>query len=239
MADNIKTVLVELDSLLDTRLATIESIDPIVAKTLFNNPAYFTRQWDDWSTLTHGCIDEERFQKAYEQRDIDTLKRARPTRIVKLIKEITTHLDNQRHVLPDVSGVELIVNIYPYSLNHEAQEVLKTLVYSYCHFMTVVKTIRRPYEQLTPLAMKNHWDGVILYDFDQWFQHHGKSLNTVLIPRNQLVVPKRYLRSPAPLEKEYEAEVKEDYPFDILALACIERIELVMLDLKEFSIFAP
>lgn len=236
MPEQRKTLLVELDCLLDTRLATLHCIDPLLAKTVFDTPAYFTRDWDDWSTFTQGQVTASDFATAYAQRGIATLKAARPTGIVALLKKITHYLDLQRHAFPDVDSVEVVVNTHPYPLSQQACRTIETLVYRYCHFMTKVTTTQLPFSEITPLAIKTQWDAVILYDFDAWFHHHGKTLNTVLIPRNQLIVPRRYRMNPQALIEDFHDEVKAELPFDLLQMACVERVELVMLPLKDFSI---
>lgn len=231
-----KRLLVELDCLLDTRLGTIESLHPPAAAELYLGDTYYSREIDDWSSLTNGLISKEDFDKAYGNRGQEILALSRPTRMLGFLNRLTRDLDMAKITAPDVEKIEVVVNLYPYQLTNREKEVLETLVYSYCSLGTEVSTTELNYAQITPSLMRDNYDGVILYEFDRWFSLHAKELNSVLIPRNSLFAPALYIKPPEELFKEAPEEFEGVSPFAQLEMSTIERLGLELLRAKEFSI---
>lgn len=231
-----KTVLVELDCLLDTRLGTVERINPAAANRLYLGDAYYERDIDDWATLTEGVVDNATFQSHYAARDAHTLELSRPTRMLGFIKRLTQDLDASKVMSPEIESVHVVVNVHPYTLSERECEVLETLVYSYCAIGTKVTTTSLAYEAITPETMETHFDGVVLYEFDRWFTLHAEALNQKLIPRNSLFSPALYIKPPEALKKETPEEFHSVTPFAQLEMAMVERLGLELFRVKEFSV---
>jgi len=236
-ADNpIKRLYVELDCILDTRLATISKIDQSVAKDLFNG-SYKERNRDDFAFLTNGRVSNEEFIEAYKKRNVDTLQRARPTNILKLLFNIAKEIESQRIDMPDVERLIVEVNVFPYKLTDEEKDYLISTIMTFLTIGTEVKIIEYPMIRIDPLKIKDTWDAVIIYDFNGWFTLHGEKLSNVQLPRVLMFAPALYIKDP----KELEEDIKDNNgisPFTAMELGLVERISLELLKPKEFSIIS-
>lgn len=236
MAGEVKTLLVELDCLLDTRLATVSHLDQEAATALLTDPAYRERDRDDFGELTQGRITHDQFIEAYAARDKDVLKQARPTRIIKLVHEIALEIEQQRMTTPGIDSLVIDINVYPYELSDTEREYICSAIRYYVGMEPTIQTVSITPEDLTPTAIRDNWDGVILYDFDQWFTHHANALNTVLIPRHLMFVPALFIKRVENPEDLVVEGAENMTPFTMLEMSMVERLSLEMLRPKEFSI---
>lgn len=232
----VKTLLVELDCLLDTRLATVSRLNGAAAVKLLEGDAYWERDRDDFQLLTDGVITNAAFKDQYRRRDKDTLKRARPTGIVHLLRSICDEVEVQKLSHADIDSLKIDVNVYPYQLTEREQDVLCTAVMSYAGLETEIRVVNIAPVDLTPTRIRRDWDGVIIYDFDGWFTMHVEELNRVLIPRHLMFAPALYLKDPEGLEELPTRGEARMTPFTALEICMVERICLELLRAKEFSI---
>ncbi len=236
MADStIKTLMVELDCLLDTRIGTISLINPAAAVELVSKK-YWERTSDNFEELTNGLVTDEEFIDRYEDRDLETLLYSRPTNILKLLHEITNSVAHQRVSSPDTEHLIVEVNTYPYILDAEDTEMLINSVRCYTNPETEVVAKRYKHEQMTVANIDSFWDCVIIYDFDKWFTNHGEGLNTKPIPRNLMYASGLYIK---PIKDPNELKIEgagEMTPFSMMEMALIDRINLEFLKPSEFSL---
>lgn len=229
-----RSLLVELDCLLDTRIAAINQIDPAVAAQLLEGRDYHTRQRDNFEKMTQGAITDTQFREAYAARNKETLKCARPTNIVRLLYEITQELEAQLITEKDFEGFQIEINIYPYELTYGECEAIKSAVMHYTSFSTNFEVVSVPPKHIDPPTIKKRWDGLILYDFDTWFTHHVETLNKVLLPRHLMFVPALYIKEDDEEFQEIADEIHS--PFELLTYSMTERLKMNFLPPKEFSI---
>lgn len=234
--DETKHFLVELDSLLDTRLGTLEKFSPPTALRVYKNPDYYSRDWDNWEGLSGGGITNDQFQTLYAERNVEVLEKSRPTQLLGMLGKITKELDMSRITAPDVEEIKVSINTYPYTLTIDEKRMLETLVFHYCALGTDVDTVEFKPEDLSPSFIKDRYDGVIMYEFDKWFTHHVTELNSVLIPRNVVFAPALYIKNPDALVEETPEEFLNVSPFSQFEMALVERLGLELLNAKEFSV---
>lgn len=233
--DEDKTLLVELDCLLDTRIATVSSLNSRAAVDLLNK-RYSERVMDDFESLTGGGVTNEQFRKKYAERDTDILKDSRPTRIIYLLQKIVMDLLNQKHCGPEVTSVTVAINIFPYKMNMSEREALITSITTMLHLDADVVIVELSLDKLTPTLLKDNWDATIIYDFNMWFTLHADELDTVTLPRNLLFAP-ALLISEIKDPNDLKVEGLEDVgPFALLEMSMVDRITLELLAVKEFSI---
>ena len=111
------SILVSLDCLLDTRLATVSKINLDIANKLLDGDDYHTRDQDVFVG-----IDKEYFKEVYKNRDIETLKKSSLTNIVPLLRHLVSKLKEQSIVRPFHDGGNIVVNMYPYKLTIDEQD---------------------------------------------------------------------------------------------------------------------
>ena len=188
-------ILIDLDVLLDTRIATLVQLDPDEAMRLLES-GFTARVTDDLSGM-NSTISNEAYQEAYKNRDIETLKTSRMTNYIFelaiLIKQMTENLakDNTRVLDPCV-----VINYYPYKELDD--EVLKQIIYAVEQYITTAVTIKSVYlspEELDLKAMKSS-DILtyITYDFQVWFESAfsiKKGRNGIIsYPKLTIIAPK-------------------------------------------------
>lgn len=188
-------ILIDLDVLLDTRIATLVQLDPDEAMRLLES-GFTSRVTDDLSGM-NSTISNEAYQEAYKNRDIETLKTSRMTNYIFelaiLIKQMTENLakDNTRVLDPCV-----VINYYPYKELDD--EVLKQIIYAVEQYITTAVTIKSVYlspEELDLKAMKSS-DILtyITYDFQVWFESAfsiKKGRNGIIsYPKLTIIAPK-------------------------------------------------
>lgn len=231
-----QTILVDLDSLLDTRIATLSRINDKAAAALLRGD-YRTRTTDNFEELCDKAIDNEEYQALYQKRDKETLMLARPTEMTFILKDLVEKLETQKIDAPFAERIVVELNLYPYSeLTEEERHSMTLTVGAFTSPETVVKYCYLSPEELTPGVIKRNYDAVIHYGFNEWFKLHQEELKTVLTPSVVFFSPALYLDK-EPSEEEMQVEGLEGLtPFEILEMSMVERLKLELLEPKYFSI---
>lgn len=231
-------VLVSLDALLDTRLATVSRLDQQAACRLLQHPDYYTRQIDDFASLCG--IDRERFAAAYAQRDVETLKRSLITHIPFMLHELMRHLELSEDDTPFETALGLDVNVWPYELSEAESDALTLAVMVRAGHQTIPRVVRIAPEALTPARIKSEYSGMILYDLREWLQHHVEAFAAIPCPRVTVLVPALFHeRIPEPEEYLTEGIRRDVSPFELTRLGAIEMVGLDFIRPSLFSIYQP
>lgn len=229
-----QTLLVELDVLLDTRLATLARIDPALAARAAETQ-YLTRLSDDFDALFGEPVNE-RFKELYAKRDRETLMISRVTSAVFIINELLNGWELMSIHSPHVEEASVEINTYPYELSSEETDAIVTAVTAYAPPSTPVKVVRYSPEELTPGLIKNRWTVIMLYDFNGWLEIHQEAIKTTKIPQVLMVTPALF-HKPIPTEEELEREgLAGINPFAALEVVLAEHVGLKLIDVKYFSI---
>lgn len=232
-----QSVLIELDALLDTRLATISKIDQEAAVKLLKSEMYYTRVIDDFS-LQCG-IDKATFDEAYAKRDIDTLKRARPTNCTFCLKDIVKEMVQQTVDTPFFDEVEIVVNVWPYVLTPDEKSELCKIVLHYTYIHVTVVCIDVSPEALTPKFIKDNFVGIIMYRFAPWAELHGERLVDHPMPDITFLAPAMYKDRIPNLEEVQVQTLPGIDPFALAEFAIAQCIALNLIDVGYFSIAPP
>ena len=76
-----KRILIDIDTLLDTRLGLLHTLNPEAVKRVVVNDRYWLRDYDDWEVLTEGLVTKSQFDDAWKQRTTDILQHSMMTSI--------------------------------------------------------------------------------------------------------------------------------------------------------------
>jgi hypothetical protein len=227
-------ILISLDALLDTRLATLFRMNPKQAETILFN-GYRNRESDQWSAFSSE-IDQAAYQEAYKKRDIDTLKAARPTSIAPVINQITNTLGKAAIQAPMIERIKVDVNVYPYRMDDALKEMIAGAVNEWVSVDTIVSVVDMPPSDITPMYLDRHYAAMILYDFDEWLGLHHEQLMECPIPTVTVIAPALYLD-----KKPTEMDLRVDgtdmvSAFAALEMALLEYMSLTIMDAKYFSL---
>lgn len=161
-------ILIELDALLDTRIATVSRLNPEAALELLSSE-YRERPCDDLGRLTK-LITTEQYEEAYRKRDRETLIHARPTLMPFVLNEIVSRLEQDMFTTgARAESTEIEVNIYPYELNEQEREAIATAVMARAGLVTPVRTVSYPPFHLSPRTINtDEYSALIIYNLQEW-----------------------------------------------------------------------
>lgn len=229
-----QNILVSLDALLDTRLGTLFRLGQDRAESVLFN-GYRDRDSDRWGDLGTE-IDQQAYQQAYRQRDVETLKVSRPTAIAPVINQITNALGKAAIKAPIVERIRVDVNVYPYRMTDELKAMIAGAVNEWVSVDTLVDVVDIPPSEITPRYLDRHYAAVILYDFDEWLNHQHEALIECPIPTITIIAPALYANE-RPTEKDMRVEGTEiTSAFAALEMSLLEYMSLTIMDAKYFSL---
>lgn len=225
-------ILVELDCLLDTRLGTLALIDEnLLIKAL--GDGYVVREEENFPPLS-----KKLFIELYDSRDKEVLKISPLTSCPEFIKELSFNVLRQATESPVASGVEIIVNTYPYILtDSEAKDLLTSLAIFTNKFINL-KLIHASYEELTPAVCKASFDSMFLYQYDKWLDVHTVlgNFKNVNVSKLMLYGPKIFFNRKPTFEEKRKFEKEKISIFGSIEEIVSATIDLTLLDISIFSV---
>lgn len=220
-----------LDTLYDTRLATLEMIDPRLVKLALQGN-YMTRQEDSFP-----MVDKETFAKVYEVRDTEVLDLALPTDAFRIIYEflkqaVPMTVDNP---WGDEAGVYL--NVWPYKIDRVTAQNMLEPIMKMVENTAHVHILNMTNKELTPQFCGENFGVMAVYDYQEWLEEQSVVGNfpKVQIPNVTLVAPKLYGAS-IPTEDELR-EIKRKTGMDPFRTAEFEACGLIGLQYAEIQSF--
>lgn len=230
-----KGFYIDLDTLYDTRLATLELIDPEVAFYVLEN-GYHKRQDNDFP-----LVGKELFENLYATRDLEVLEKAMPTKALEIIQSFIRAAERDNMESPRVGPIEIYINVYPFKVSKTvAQEMTKTL------FETMARTadihlINMSPEKVTPAFFQKSISVALMYDYGPWLDVHSKNDNfrKNQIPDVSLFVPSLYF-----VGKPSEAELREfertgPNVFKLIEIGASQIVGLEFVDNEYFNAVVP
>lgn len=205
------SVIVGIDCLLDTRLGTILGMSKEAYDTLLDTN-YFNRNTDDFEQATGGLITNDDFTKAYASRDVETLQISQTTNMPLHLAEIACNIKTDPDIMEFNRETRLQVNVYPYEFTPEEQMVLLDILRNLLPNWDEITSVSIPLEQLTPDYLRDEWDYVYIYNFNEWLKLYGPILETKRIPLVTFVTP-RVLQNGFPKDEEDIKSLKAIDPF--------------------------
>lgn len=169
-------LLVQLDCILDTRLAVLGSYDPTIAERILadeeNFKKYRTRLIDDFSEYG---LSREEFKKLYKERNINHLRSSVITpfgfEMVDIVEQI---IDQSRAAPHTISDFDVIINYHPYvEMSQDEKDAIQGAILARFRHPVDIKFICEPIEALSPIYWEHQKIATsIMYDFDEWLVAH-------------------------------------------------------------------
>lgn len=174
-------VFVELDCLLDTRIALISGIWPEWAERLAMSPNYFRRTDDNF--LKHfPDFPQEDFQDTYRARTYAHVRgRATWTPLAKRIQTFSRIMKAKTVTLSNESPLTVTVNLYPYRVPKEDKDILEEVLLEMFAF-DQVRFVNMSLDMMTPVYIDGNFKEFVIYDFDTWICHHAEALGKHPLP---------------------------------------------------------
>lgn len=225
----------DMDSLYDTRLATLDLLDSSIAKMALKDD-YLNREEDVFP-----YVDKQIFKSLYETRDLEVLERAMPTKAIEIIREFIRIALKQNIDSPVVGAVEVYVNVYPYKVEKSvATEMCKALFHAFGSQVSIHMLNLSP-EKVTPGFFADNISVAMMYDYDEWLEVHAKNdnLRKRQIPNVTLHGPKIY-KSAKPSDNELKDFTRSGpEPFKTIEVGLSALVGMDFIEVEYFSAVLP
>lgn len=162
-------MLVEIDSILDTRLGVLMDIVPDQVPSILAD-SYHDRLWDVFPG-----VDLLTFQRRYNERDVSILKNSWSTPMADLMTDFVMKTLKQTLRTPFHKQPKIDINSYPYVLNDTDAEIIIAAVAAKTNQQCDVSMVSYSPSDLNPVFLKNHYEVVMMYDFQEWLEAHAVS----------------------------------------------------------------
>lgn len=209
-------IYTDLDTLMDTRLATLYRMDPSKVDEIL--PMYFSRVSDEFPGY-----DTEAFKQMYAARDETTLKHAMLTEATQILKFFAGKTLVARVGTPFRKQPKVTINMFPYMLTEGVQNVLITAVNYHCKGMLDIELVFKPPEEVTPSYIRNEFAMMAMYDYCPWLDLHAENGNfrRTRIPSVKLMVPNT-LKSLEAAQQFADVKIYEIIQHVFSGLICVE-----------------
>lgn len=162
----IKNVCIDIDSLLDTRLALLYAISPATCRKLISTNAYQTRVKDEFDKIAYNV-----FTPLYKERGKGILKMALQTGMFKLLKQHYGDIVTDEQSLLDNTRPTIYINTYPYELDSEEISYF-TYAISKIIPKAPIEFIYKSNYELTPKWVSDNVSLMFKYDGLEWLELH-------------------------------------------------------------------
>lgn len=228
----IHSIYVTLDCLLDTRLGTLAMVnESLMERTLLSG--YVVREEENFPPLK-----KETFLELYKTRDKEVLKISPMTICVQMVTELALKVMTRAVDTPIATGVQIVINTYPYKLTDtEAKDLITSFIVFTQEFISV-KVIYLPEEDLTPSYCAKNFNLMVMYNYDEWLDIHAKKNNFRNIKSAKMMVfgPKIFFNRKPNLEERKVMERNKIEPFRLIEELASNVISLKLLDIAVFSV---
>lgn len=183
--DSIINVLVDLDSIMDTRLPVLYAIDEDVAERAIKTGTYFSRYKDEFEYITLDI-----FKPIYNDRTKNVLSLATPTKMLDTISDYCSEALLQNKSTGGNGKLTIYINIFPYELSPTEYDNLASGV-RYMIGDVDVKIVSMSISELTPKWVDDNLALLVLYQGLDWLEYHTAMVNIIKNPINNvaLMVP--------------------------------------------------
>lgn len=226
-------IYIELDALLDTRLATLFKLGPDIMIGALKN-GYSKRPLEKF----HG-VEKEVFDEAYKKRDKSTLKQAGVTKVIGFVRELVRSMNTQAVQTPLHAGPIIYVNVFPYDMTPAEMDVITKVVAAATAGLCDVKTIRNSPEQLTPEFCKHRFAVMFMYNYPVWLEAQARNFEKAPLPDLSVIIPGIYfVREPTP-EELREIVSSFMHPLRAMEFASAAYVGLKLHDIDLFCADIP
>jgi hypothetical protein len=180
-------IYLELDALLDTRLAVLHALSPDAAAQVVADDRYYHRLSNDFSWAG---ISKEVFDEAWDARTADVLPDATITQIPFVLGEMVHQLELAHMDNPTARKPLVEVNVWPYELTEAERVTLTNAVLRRAGLDTTVTVTRfDPQKDLTMLRLRKEYASLFMYNFTEWVNAHQQEMQRVIAPRTTVMAP--------------------------------------------------
>lgn len=234
-----KKLLVNLDTLLDTRLGALISINPDFAYDISSKDTYYNRQLDEFSSDKLGTLNKDIFKNFHTKNKQLCLRNSIKTKMPRFIFELLNTLSILNVDNPNKFATDVVINTAGFDLSQEQINVLCLNVSSQLLDKFNVTAQSIPDSELTVDLIKEKFFAMIMYDYTAWMQCHTNTLKDSALRDVRLYIPRlKFIRELSDDEREiFKGKTVDE--FDIMQLALCSFIQLQFLPIDLYCAITP
>jgi len=160
-------LLVDLDSIFDTRLSVLYSISPDLAEQAIKS-GYLNRVSNKYPDIS-----VETFNERYKVRTKADLKNALVTPIIKIISDFAYTTISNSISGPIKERPVIILNTYPYVLSEDEKKLFINLLFTITKTYAEIEIINFSPDDITPKYLKDNINLVVMYSGLDWLDLHA------------------------------------------------------------------
>lgn len=193
-------LMVDLDSLFDTRLGTIILNYKDQIDSIFRLDKYHNRLDDSFNK----AIDKDKFYESYALRDKRTLHESTLTIIVDIIKDFVRDVHFSDPTSPILYYPKIYVNIYPYDLTDDEQNIIVAALSSYLSNKADIEIVNMNNNAITIDFVNNNISVLIMYEYHKWLdtQTNIDGFKDKACPNTTLFAPRIFFKEIPKTAKE-------------------------------------
>lgn len=224
-------ILVDIDVLLDTRLAVLHGVGPEQTDRALK-AGYYNRHIDDFPGMPFLS-----FREAYGRRDKRDLKNTVLTKINFLVREFVMSTLQQVINSPFHMKPLVVVNTYPYTLDLEEEKNFMQAVIAMTGGLADVQVVHKTPEEVTPLYLKREISLAVMYEGAAWVELHsalGTFKNTTC-PEVGILSPALFFKTPEQKLLEESKRIKVT-PFQAFEKVAAPLVGIKFIPVEHFCI---
>ena len=192
-------LMVDLDALFDTRLATLERIDVKLAANALSK-GYLDREDDSFEHLPLDL-----FKKVYALRDEEVLGNSSMTPIKEIVFDFIKTANDEQKSGKTGRYPDVYINVWPYRIAADAIGELISPIYKACDKKANIHVVNLSPDKLLPSEITKELSFIIKYDYMDWLIAQGTTnqLQNHRLQHVTLIAPRLYL-SGKPNDEEFQ-----------------------------------
>lgn len=233
-------ILVDLDSLQDTRFGVLTTHFPNIANALLDDQYKWLYRTED---VVPG-VDKEVFSTLYNGRaaNPETILGNSPVTAIPLIinRAVAEHAASADTQFYN-SRLKVHINVWPYKFTDEVKDVLCRTVYEWIKlgYIADIRVVDySPAELSSKFIIECGYDILYMYDLKAWIVAQGEALVKFVVPTVTIVSPRIIRNHDKQLLSEVPAKFKDRDLFETLSEELRYIVGMDFIDLSYFS-FIP
>lgn len=183
------TILIDLDALLDRRIAAINAVYPDIALRAMETQGYFKRTNDDFSSLDARL-------KGFNVMDVD-INRIKddvyPTNVANMLADHASNCRVAGFASIMIQEVNITVNCSGWNMVEEERLAMAKGLIGMLG-TDKIQVVELSDDELMPLKLKASYTKYITYDVDAWMLRASTSLRDNPIPSVEILAPYRVIK---------------------------------------------
>lgn len=186
-----KKIYISLDSLIDTRLGVLNTIDVDFAIDVVSDKKYFNREIDSFVDSKGDVLSNELYSKVSKKYSYVLSNSVKTKMFIFLMQLCHAHIQ-QALTSPVKATLEIDINTYPYELDNNEVSKLLPVVSASIGNLFDINCIYVPYEKLTIDFITDNYNAMIMYNYHDWLNKHELALKRKPVKGLVVYVPKIY-----------------------------------------------